>query len=516
MNRPLSTVFFQQSTNIPGDDMLKNQSFRGSIFISYRRADSPGYVRALLSEMRNTFGGKQVFLDMEDIAAGSDFPIIINEAVRNCELLLALIGPNWIELRDENGQRRIENLTDFVRLEISAALERKIPIIPVLLENAKMPKADELPNELKQLSTLEGITLTYDRWDDDIARLFAAIERITVEPKVARLYSAALVNLDRGHWQEALTEFEAITSIQSHYLDVPERIKPLRELTKDLSRLGPKANRWHDLASRYPLMLMVIVSLLPNALAAAFNYLFNLEVIVHPMARRGVEQAENYFQLWAVLVNSIGFLAGIALFIIFAKPVSHGLAELVRGRVVPQESLTFLRKRCLLLGQYVALISACIWIVAGPIYPVIIGALEFRDYVYFITSLAMCGVFVATYPFLAVTWLCTHVFYPAFITPGSVAADDVATLTRVDSWRWRYLAMAGAFPMIVLALGIILGPSVGSRWASILLGIFGFVGFAGFISALWLFQEIQSDIVLLKDATLAYGTKLDNQEVKRG
>ena len=88
---------------------------------------------------------------------------------------------------------------------------------------------------------------------------------------------------------------------------------------------------------------MVIVSLLPNALAAAFNYLFNLEVIVHPMARRGVEQAENYFQLWAVLVNSIGFLTGIAIFIIFARPVSHGLADLVRGKVAPQESLTFLR-----------------------------------------------------------------------------------------------------------------------------------------------------------------------------
>jgi len=494
--------------------MLKNQSFRGSIFISYRRADSPGYVRALLSEMRNTFGGKQVFLDMEDIAAGSDFPIIINEAIRNCELLLALIGPNWAELRDENGQRRIENLTDFVRLEINAALERKIPIIPVLLENAKMPKADELPNELKQLSTLEGITLTYDRWDDDIARLFAAIERITVEPKVARLYSAALANLDRGHWPEALTEFEAITSIQSDYLDVPERIKPLREMTKDLSRLGPKANRWHDLASRYPLMLMVIVSLLPNALAAAFNYLFNLEVIVHPMVRRGVEQAENYFQLWAVLVNSIGFLAGIALFIIFARPVSHGLADLVKGRSIPQGSLIFLRQRCLLLGQYAALISACIWIVAGPIYPLMIGALEFHDYVYFIASLAMCGIFVATYPFLVVTWLCTHVFYPAFITPGLDAADDNITLTRVDSWRWRYLAMAGALPILVLAMGLILGPTVVSRWATILLGIFGFVGFSGFISALWIFQEIQSDIVLLKEATLAYGTKLDNQEAK--
>jgi hypothetical protein len=468
-----------------------------------------------MSDMRNFFGGKQVFLDMEDIEAGSDFPIIIDEAVSNCELLLALIGPSWVELRDEVGQRRIENLTDFVRLELGAALERKIPIIPVLVENAKMPKADELPDKLKQLSTLQGVTLTYDRWDDDIARLFAAIERITVEPQVARRYSAALANLDRGHWQEALTEFEAITSIHPRYLDVPERIKPLRALAKNLSRLGPKANRWQDLASRYPLILMVIVSLLPNVLAAAFNYLFNLVVIVHPMAKREVDQAEHYFQVWAVLVNSIGFLAGIALFILFARPVSHGLAGLVRGRAVPQETLTFLRRRCMLLGQYVALISACIWIVAGPIYPWMIGALRSHDYVYFIASLTICGIFVATYPFLVVTWLCTHVFYPVFITPDSVAADDVATLTRVDSWSWRYLAMAGALPMLVLALGLILGPSVGSPWAPILLGAGGFVCVVGFGFALFLFQAIQADIVLLKEATLAYGTKLDNQETKR-
>jgi hypothetical protein len=121
-------------------------------------------------------------------------------------LLLALICPNWVELRDESGHRRIENLTDFVRVELGAALECKIPIIPVILENAKMPKADELPDELKLLSMLQGISLTYDHWDDDIARLFAAIEKVTVEPQVERQYSAALDKLDQGHWQEALTE----------------------------------------------------------------------------------------------------------------------------------------------------------------------------------------------------------------------------------------------------------------------------------------------------------------------
>lgn len=496
--------------------MLINPSFRGSIFISYRRTDVPGYVRGLMSDLRNTFGSKQVFLDMEDIAAGSDFPRIIEEAVSNCELLLAVIGPSWVEVRDESGQRRIAEVNDFVRLEIAAALERKIPIIPVLVENAKMPKRDWLPDNLKLFATLQGVALTHDRWDDDIIRLFLAIESITVEPQVARQYSAALDNLSRGYWQEALTDFESIMSVQPHYLDVPERIEPLRVLAKNLCRLGPKARGWHEVASSYPLTLMVLVSLLPNALASVFNYLFNSDVIVQPMVRRVGSQAERYFEICAGFVNGIGFLAGLALFIFFARPVCRGLADIGRGVAVPHETLSCLRRRCLMLGQYVALISACIWIIAGPVYPFMIGSLDFRDYVFFIASLAICGAFVATYPFLVVTWLCTRVYYPAFIAPGSVAADDITMLTRVDSWRWRYLAMSGALPMLVLALGLILGSSVGSRSATILLGISGFIGVAGFIFALFLFQAIQADIALLKEATLAYGSKPKPQKNQTG
>ncbi len=469
-----------------------------------------------MSDLRNTFGSKQVFLDMDDIAAGDDFPRIIEEAVSNCELMLAVIGPSWIEVRDDSGQSRIEEVNDFVRHEIAAALERKIPIIPVLVENAKMPNGDCLPHNLKQFASFQGVALTHDRWDDDITRLFLAIESVTVEPQVSRQYSAALDNLSRGYWQEALTDFEAITSIQPHYLDVPERIEPLRVLAKNLSRLGPKAGGWQVLASSYPLTLMVFVGLLPNALASVFNYLFNWEVIVQPMARRVGVQAERYFEVSAEIVNGIGFLTGLALFIFFARPVSRGLAEIIRGIAIPHETLIFLRRRCLMLGQYIALISACIWIMAGPIYPLMIGALEIRDYVFFIASLAICGAFVATYPFLVVTWLCTRVYYPAFVTPGSVAGDDIAMLTRVDSWRWHYLAMAGALPMLVLALGLILGSSVGSRSATILLGISGVVGVVGFIFALFLFQAIQTDIAVLKEATLAYSSKPNPQKNQTG
>jgi hypothetical protein len=74
---------------------------------------------------------------MEDIAAGDDFPRIIEEVVSNCELLLAVIGSSWIEVRDKSGQRRIVKVNDFVLIDIAAALERKIPIIPVLEEKFK-------------------------------------------------------------------------------------------------------------------------------------------------------------------------------------------------------------------------------------------------------------------------------------------------------------------------------------------------------------------------------------------
>ena len=256
-----------------------------------------------MSDLRNTFGSKQVFLDMEDIEAGSDFPRIIEEAVSHCEMLLAIIGPNWSILRDESGQRRIEGENDFVRLEIAAALERKIPIIPVLVENAKMPNADEIPSQISLLATLQGIPLTHDRWDDDIARLFVAIEKVTVEPRIARLYSNALTKLDQGQWQEALSDFEAISAEQPRYLDVSERIEPLRALAKKLAVLGPKANGLHNLISKFPMIFMVTVALLPNALAAIFNYLFNLEVIVHPLVKRGVVQAEQYYQVSAGYVE---------------------------------------------------------------------------------------------------------------------------------------------------------------------------------------------------------------------
>jgi len=94
------------------------------------------------------------------------------------------------------------------------------------------------------------------------------------------------------------------------------------------------------------------------------------------------------------------------------------------------------------------------WIAAGPVYPILIGALEIRDYVLFIISLAISGIAVAAYPFMIVTWLCTHVFYRPFVCPGSISDGDFALLKQVDSWKWTYLSLAGGAAYAGYFLGV--------------------------------------------------------------
>ena len=139
----------------------------GQIFISYRRDDTAGYVRALLSDMKHKFGDRQVFLDVEDIEAGSNFESIIENNLSNCEALLVIIGPQWLTATNSSGQRRLDVPSDFVRLEIVTALGRNITTIPVLVEDTTMPSEDDLPFDLKPLARLQGAPLSHTRWDDD-------------------------------------------------------------------------------------------------------------------------------------------------------------------------------------------------------------------------------------------------------------------------------------------------------------------------------------------------------------
>ncbi len=145
------------------------------LFISYRRVDSEAWAKLLYESLKPHFAKDAIFRDIEHIDYGDDFRVKINEAVWSCGVLIALIGKKWLRVtaKDTDGERRkrIFMEGDYVRREIAAALERNIRVIPVLVDGAKMPSADDLPDDLKKLAYCNAVNVRSDSYNDDIKRL---------------------------------------------------------------------------------------------------------------------------------------------------------------------------------------------------------------------------------------------------------------------------------------------------------------------------------------------------------
>jgi TIR domain len=146
------------------------------IFISYRRDDSEGQAGRLFEGLKARFGQDRVFIDVAGIEPGRDFRRIIDEHVSSCDVLLALIGKNWLHAADKDRRRRLDSPEDFVRLEIAAALRRDISVIPVLVQGAAMPSKEELPPDLQALAWRNAAELRHTRWDADFAELAATLQ----------------------------------------------------------------------------------------------------------------------------------------------------------------------------------------------------------------------------------------------------------------------------------------------------------------------------------------------------
>jgi len=150
---------------------------QANIFINYRREDTAGHAGRLFDGLSGRFPGR-VFMDIDTIEPGIDFVEIIEEAVGCCEVLIVMIGRDWLPLADDTGRRRLDNPHDFVRLEISTALAREIRVIPVLVEDATMPRPEDLPPERALLTRRNAIELSDGRWSFDVDRLIQTIEGV--------------------------------------------------------------------------------------------------------------------------------------------------------------------------------------------------------------------------------------------------------------------------------------------------------------------------------------------------
>lgn len=141
------------------------------VFISYRRDDSQHQADRIFDALRRVVPKKNLFIDIDGIPAGVDFVDHLNKQVEQCDVLLALIGPDWIDTTSADGQRRLEDPRDFVRVEIAAALKRRIKVAPVLLDGATMPLERDLPPDIAELARRNAIEVRRNSFDADAERM---------------------------------------------------------------------------------------------------------------------------------------------------------------------------------------------------------------------------------------------------------------------------------------------------------------------------------------------------------
>jgi hypothetical protein len=153
------------------------------VFISYRRGDAEWPTLRLRDRLVGVFGKDRIFTDVDGIQPGQDFSKVLEAAVGSCRVLLAVIGQGWVNAHDEKGLRRLEDPHDWVRVEIESALQRpNVLVIPVLIDGATMPRAEQLPGELAQLSLRQAVEITATGFAAQVETLTTTLQTILEYP----------------------------------------------------------------------------------------------------------------------------------------------------------------------------------------------------------------------------------------------------------------------------------------------------------------------------------------------
>ena len=212
------------------------------VFVSYRREDTRHVAGRLADRLVERF---QVFMDMDTIEPGTDFTEVIRRAVNDCDVFLSIIGTQWTTVDDENGRRRLDDPNDWVVAETATALQRGVPVIPVLVDGARMPVRAELPESLAPLASRQGMTLRHESFSSDVGRLIAAIEKrvgVAAAPRVRSDqqpapanavaaeadYTAALAAFFAQRWDQAIELFERVLAQQPDNQAAADRLAEAR------------------------------------------------------------------------------------------------------------------------------------------------------------------------------------------------------------------------------------------------------------------------------------------------
>src|ERR1700728_367843 len=163
------------------------------IFINYRRDDAPGVAGRLFDYLALKFPPGSLFMDVDAMNPGIDFAKQLDTQVTQCRVLLAVIGPHWLDAKDKAGQRRLDSEKDYVRIAPASALQRAIPVIPILVDGATMPPDDTLSDDLKPLTRRHALELRHSRFNADADAIMHALESVVPRRRLAWLPIGAAV-----------------------------------------------------------------------------------------------------------------------------------------------------------------------------------------------------------------------------------------------------------------------------------------------------------------------------------
>jgi hypothetical protein len=161
------------------------------IFINYRRDDTQGVAGRLFDYLASKYSRDELFMDVDAMKPGLDFIKQLDAQVAQCHVLLAVIGPHWLEAHDQSGKRRLDNDKDYVRVELASALKRDIALIPVLVDGAVMPSEEKLSDDLKPLARRHALELRHTRFNADADAIMHALETVVPRSRVPWRYVGA-------------------------------------------------------------------------------------------------------------------------------------------------------------------------------------------------------------------------------------------------------------------------------------------------------------------------------------
>ena len=155
-----------------------------SVFISYRRTDTQQAAGRLADRLIERFGREAVVIDVDTDQVGRDYRTLISDYLEDADLVLALIGPRFMA-EGPDGTRRLDQPHDALRLELTHALARDVPVVPVLVDSAELPDPDDLPDDLRDLVFRGSVDLAHHRFDRDYYFLEERVARFLEQAPVS-------------------------------------------------------------------------------------------------------------------------------------------------------------------------------------------------------------------------------------------------------------------------------------------------------------------------------------------